>query len=104
MEQQVERDGHAVEVYSGMTGEAEHQVGQPQQPRPAARVTPGALRRLNRLHAQLEMAEAIYRQAEQAWRQSLFAACEDAGVPVMRGMDVDLDFNTGAVRLTPSQS
>lgn len=76
------------------------------------RLSPGALRRLARLHARTEGAQLIERAATQtvqqmqlALREALTEACEEEGVFVPEGSTatVDIDWRTGVVKLSPPE-
>lgn len=65
------------------------------------RLTPSVLRRLNRLHAQAELMQALAQQTQATLQSAAYAACEDAGITIPKGMNLDIDFATGAVTVLP---
>ena len=73
------------------------------------RLGPGALRRLQRMQAQVDGATSVaqaavnaHQAARDAYEAAFTAACEDAGVGIPPGPhDVDIDWYSGAVRFRP---
>lgn len=95
------------DLINGMVAGSDDKVAIAQEAAPEIFLPSSALRRLARLHARSEGATAaaqaahdVAQRAHTALIEALNGACEDAGMHIPEGsMPVDLDWDTGRVRL-----
>lgn len=59
----------------------------------------GPLRRLNRLYAQAELGKIIAAQTQAAWEAGVVQACEDLGIRLPEGANVNVDFASGELKI-----